>query len=107
LGPESELKIKIGDVDFSKQLYVDFKAKSFVEITLIFTPLIPWILERNLKLKIKSKGGDITEENLLITGEAEPVKVTVSKNSFDLQVCTFGFLYQEQFFIKNTGKCSY
>ena len=87
-------------------------AKSHVGIVVTFSPKVPGILDAKVEINVsrsssknKKEVGNVHIKKFEIDIKAESVDlpVSVSENEFDVGVCTYAFMYQEQFSVSNTS----
>jgi hypothetical protein len=75
-----------------------------VEITLNFDPKLTGKLSASVIIDVTAENELVERFSLPIRANTLDLPISVSETEFDMNVCTFGFLYQDQFIISNSAK---
>ena len=83
----------------------ELEAHKTVEVVLSFKPKVTGKLFATLIINVNTKDNCCVESyRIPLKGETLDLPISVSESEFDMQVCTMGFLYQDQFTISNSAK---
>ena len=90
----------------------NLSAKSTVPILVTYSPKIPGVLSATVEINVsrtsskdKKEVGNVHVRDFVVQLRAESMDlpVSVSETEFDLGVCTYKFMYQEQFSVSNSS----
>ena len=102
---ENEIAISTEMGEITNGTCLKLPSKSSIKCLVDYMPKLVGKIEKFITLEIYDANENLIDKpkTVLITAVAEPISISLSSSSFDLSVCTVGFLYQEHFLIKNTG----
>ena len=109
-----EMKIEVGDDCECEEMLDELSLSpenngilhphDLVEITLTFEPKLIGNLSAVLIINVTTDNQLVEKFSIPIRAKTIDLPISVSETEFDMQVCTYGFLYQDQFIISNSAK---